>query len=126
MNPRETGSSASGVTPFRRLDDQPVFDEPWQAEILAIADTLVARGMIKPAQWSETLGAELAQAATRGEPDDMATYYGSALKALETLLSDVDGLSTADVNDRRDAWADAYRATPHGQPVILPGGVNSR
>jgi len=123
LSPRETGSSASGVTPFQRLDDQPVFDEPWQAEVLAIADTLVTRGMITPGQWSETLGAELVAAETRGESDDMATYYGAALKALETLLSGVDGLSPADVDERRDAWADAYRATPHGQPVILPPSV---
>lgn len=111
------------MTPFRRLDDQPVFDEPWQAEILAIADTLVGKGMITPGQWSETLGGALAEAERRGEPDDMATYYAAALQALETLLSDIDGLSSAHITDRRDAWADAYRATPHGQPVTLPSKV---
>lgn len=120
MTRPDVTSSADGVTPFKRLDDQPVFDEPWQAEILAIVDALVAKGMVTPVQWSETLGRELSEAEKRGEPDNMATYYAAALQALETLLGDVDGLSSADITDRRNAWANAYRATPHGQPVILP------
>lgn len=84
-----------------------------------MADLMVRSGRIGATDWSETLGAELARAEAEGRPDDQAAYYAAALSALERLLDRGD-LATADeVTARRDAWARAYQATPHGQPVAL-------
>ncbi len=115
MNPRET----AGLVPLKRMDGEPDFDEPWQAQVLAMADTLVAKGVISPAAWSETLGSELRSAQSKGAPDNIATYYNAVLRALEQLLDQHGGISVAAVSARRDAWEQAYLATPHGQPVEL-------
>lgn len=105
--------------PLRRRDDEPAFAEPWQAQVLAMADLMVRTGRFAAADWAEALGAELARAEAEGRPDDQATYYAAALAALERLL-DRGALATADeVTERRDAWARAYHATPHGRPVAL-------
>jgi nitrile hydratase accessory protein len=109
----------SQIGPLKRTDNEPVFDEPWQAQVLAMADTLSRSGAFTPTEWSEALGEELRRAAEIGAPDNAATYYEAALKALERLLIRV-GITTSEiVSDRRDAWVRAYHATPHGHPVRL-------
>lgn len=58
-------------------------------------------------------------AANRGEPDDGTYYYQHWLSALERLVT-VKGLSDFEAMlARKEAWADAYRHTPHGKPVEL-------
>lgn len=113
---------AATIDPLKRTDDEPVFDEPWQAEVLAIADTLSRSGTFTAIEWSEALGEELRNAEAKSAPDNAATYYEAALKALERLLIR-SGIATFEaISDRRDAWVRAYRATPHGQPVKLESG----
>ena len=105
--------------PLARMDGDPVFDEPWQAQTLALADTLARAGAFTPAAWSEALGAELKRAEARGAPDDAATYYDAALRALEGLLDANGAVGREALTVRRDAWERAYRETPHGKPVTL-------
>ena len=33
------------IKPFKRMDDEPVFDEPWQAQVLAMVDSLITSGV---------------------------------------------------------------------------------
>ena len=112
----------TGLAPLKRLDGEPVFDAPWQASVLAMADALVERGIITPAAWSEALGAALKEAERAGEPDTAATYYRCALAALERVAEAHGGISSAALGERRHAWEAAYRSTPHGKPVRLPEG----
>jgi hypothetical protein len=42
--------------PLRRKDGDPTFDEAWQAQSLAIADTLVNAGVVTATRWAEALG----------------------------------------------------------------------
>ena len=95
------------------------FAEPWQAEAFALAVSLSKAGHFTWQEWSETLGAELAAAAARGEPDDGTRYYEHWLAALERLAVTKRLTERADLLTRKDAWAAAYRATPHGKPVTL-------
>ena len=97
----------------------PVFAEPWQAQAFAMAVRLSAQGHFTWKEWADALAAELESAADLGEPDDGSHYYHHWLAALEKLviakqLTDRDALLT-----RKEAWADAYRHTPHGKPVEL-------
>jgi nitrile hydratase accessory protein len=97
----------------------PVFAEPWQAQAFALAVKLSEQGHFTWKEWAAALAAELKGAADRGEPDDGSRYYHHWLAALERLvvskrLSDPDALIA-----RKEAWADAYRHTPHGKPVEL-------
>jgi nitrile hydratase accessory protein len=88
-------SGPEAIGPLRRQDGGPLFEEPWQAEVLAIADTLSRSGAFTPAQWSTALGQALRQAEHAGAPDDAGTYYEAALTALESLLVH-HGLATRD------------------------------
>jgi len=97
----------------------PVFAEPWQAQAFAMAVRLSEEGHFTWKEWADVLAAELKAAADRGEPDDGSHYYDHWLAALEKLviakqLTDRDALLA-----RKEAWADAYRHTPHGKPVEL-------
>jgi nitrile hydratase accessory protein len=100
-------------------DGGAVFDEPWQAQTLALADGLVQAGYFSPAQWAEALGAELKKADTSGAPDTTETYYQAALAALEALTAAHADIPRAQVTERRNDWERAYLATPHGKPVLL-------
>ncbi|MFQ5624464.1 MAG: nitrile hydratase accessory protein [Paracoccaceae bacterium] len=116
----------TGISPLAS-EKGAVFAEPWQAQVLAMADALVRAGCFSPAEWSDALGSELKRAEAAGAPDTTETYYEAALKALEGLAGTHAGISGAEMSDRREAWERAYRRTPHGQPVRLgAGGTEGR
>lgn len=110
-------SEATG--PLVRSDNEPVFDEGWQAQVLALASNLIDRGQLDSKEWSQALGAELERAKQRGEADNSDTYYRSVLQALEDLLHTRKSLATSALDERTQAWRDAYLRTPHGHPVEL-------
>ena len=102
-----------------RDEGGPVFAEPWQAQAFALAVKLSAEGHFTWKEWAATLAAELQAAAERGEPDDGTHYYDHWLASLERLVT-AKGLSNREaLAARKEAWADAYRHTPHGKPVEL-------
>ena len=100
-------------------EDGPVFAEPWQAQAVALAVKLSEAGHFTWKEWAATLAAELKAAADRGEPDDGSRYYGHWLSALEKLVTSKGLTEPAALLERKEAWADAYRHTPHGKPVEL-------
>jgi nitrile hydratase accessory protein len=95
------------------------FDEPWQAQALALADAMVQAGRFTAAAWAEALGAALRESEARRAPDTLETYYSAVLVALERLCEAHGGISGDDRAMRRAAWEEAYRRTPHGLPVNL-------
>lgn len=102
-----------------RDDGGPVFAEPWQAQAFALAVRLSEQGHFTWKEWAATLADEIKAAAARGESDDGSRYYHYWLAALERLVT-AKGLSdSAALLARKEAWADAYRHTPHGKPVHL-------
>ena len=102
--------------------DGPVFAEPWQAQAFALAVRLSAQGHFTWKEFANALAVELRTASDRGDPDDGSHYYEHWLAALERLVS-AKGLSDpAALLERKEAWADAYRHTPHGKPVELGAG----
>ncbi len=112
-------SKSTLLKPLARVDGQPAFDEPWQAEVLAIADTLVQNGMFTASAWSDALGAALKQAESCGAADDQGTYYQCVLSALEGLVARHSGIDQQAMTGKRKDWEQAYLSTPHGQPVKL-------
>jgi nitrile hydratase accessory protein len=98
-----------------RDQDGPVFAEPWQAQAFALAVRLSEQGHFTWKEWAAALSEELKSA----EPDDGSRYYEHWLAALERLVV-AKGLSNPPAMlERKQAWADAYRHTPHGKPVEL-------
>jgi len=114
-----SASEPQAPGPLARRDSEPVFDEPWQAQVLGLAFNLVEQEVFSASQWSDALGAELKSAHARGDSDDAQTYYRSALAALETLLAAEGRIGADNLNERTETWRKAYLNTPHGQPVEL-------
>jgi nitrile hydratase accessory protein len=102
-----------------RDEGGPVFAEPWQAQVFALAVKLSEQGHFTWKEWAAALAEELRVAASRGKADDGSHYYEHWLAALERLVG-AKGLSDPEAMlARKEAWADAYRHTPHGKPVEL-------
>ncbi len=97
--------------------DGPVFAEPWQAQAFAMAVQLSAQGVFSWAEWAEALSRELA-----GDPaDDGSRYYEHWVAALEALAAGRGLAAASELARCKASWAEAYRRTPHGQPVERVG-----
>jgi nitrile hydratase accessory protein len=105
-----------------RDEGEPVFAEPWQAQAFALAVKLSEEGHFTWKEWAAALANELNAATSRGEPDDGLHYYDHWLAALEHLVTAKGLTDSATLVVRGEAWADAYRSTPHGMPVKLATG----
>jgi nitrile hydratase accessory protein len=118
--PDNPGAARLAALPrLPRDEGGPVFAEPWQAQAFAMAVRLSEQGHFTWSEWAAALAAELKAAADAGEPDDGSRYYEHWLAALERLVT-AKGLADGEtLLARKEAWADAYRHTPHGKPVAL-------
>jgi len=103
-----------------------VFAEPWQAQAFALAVKLSDQGHFTWKEWSAALADELQAAARRGEPDEGSRYYHHWLAALERLVMSKGIADPAALSARKEAWAEAYRRTPHGKPVELAAASPDR
>ena len=112
----------SELPPLPRDEGGPVFAEPWQAQAFALAVRLSEQGHFTWKEWAATLADELKAAADRGQPDDGSRYYEHWLAALERLVTSKRLANSAELLQRKEDWADAYRHTPHGTPVELRRG----
>ena len=112
-------NQVNSLVPLLRTDGEPAFDEAWQAQALAMADTLTKTNMFSPNDWSAALGEQLKLADENGEPDTQHTYYECVLRALESLVVLSGEVRSKEIQNEQKAWEEAYRATPHGEPVKL-------
>ena len=120
MNPPD-----QALTPLTRKDGAPLFDEPWQAQALAMADVLVRSGTITAQDWANTLGAQLRIRMTAAPAsDDANAYYGAVLAALQDLLYRSRTVEPDQVARLQRQWELAYLNTPHGSPVELREDLN--
>jgi nitrile hydratase accessory protein len=112
---------APGDLPSLPRDDDgsPVFREPWQAQAFAMAVRLHAAGHFTWPEWAEALAGEIRAAQAAGDPDLGDTYYLHWLAALERLVASKGLISRDELAQCKDAWAEAARTTPHGQPIEL-------
>ena len=117
--PQSTSRSLAELPALPRDEAGPVFAEPWQAQAFALAVKLSEAGHFTWKEWADALGAELKRAEDLGEPDDGRQYYRHWLAALERLAAEKGLADRASLDARKEAWAEAYRSTPHGKPVVL-------
>jgi len=66
----------------------PVFREPWEAQVFAMAVKLHEAGLFTWTEWARTLAEEIKAAQARGDPDLGNTYYRHWLAALERLVAE--------------------------------------
>jgi nitrile hydratase accessory protein len=116
----------SGSPPVDGLprDDEgePVFKEPWQAQVFALALELHAAGVFSWPEWAACLAEQIRLAQRAGDPDLGDTYYQHWLAALERIVSEKRLVGPAELARRKAAWAAAARRTPHGKPIELEPG----
>ncbi|MEM7224946.1 MAG: nitrile hydratase accessory protein [Pseudomonadota bacterium] len=110
------------LKPLANRDGEPLFAEPWQAQVTALAAQLVESGRLGADQWAEALGNQIRLAQQAEESDSNETYYACVLRALEMVLQSENLLSQDDLTARKSQWIRAYETTPHGQPVTLKAG----
>ena len=91
--------------------DDPVFNEPWEAQAFAMVVKLHERGAFTWNEWAEVLGAEI--------KSSDAPYYEHWLSALEKIVEAKGLMSHNERLHRADEWDQAAKATPHGQPIEL-------
>lgn len=94
------------------------FEEPWQAQIFALAVQLSERGAFGWKEWTETLGRRIAAAPAED-------YWLSWLAALEEISGATGLVAEEELAERREAWDRAAKATPHGEPIELGAGERS-
>lgn len=97
----------------------PRFEEPWQAEAFALAHALADTGLFTWAEWTTALASAISTAQAGGDPDLGDTYYDHWLAALEGLCAKKRAVATDAIDERQEAWRQAYLHTTHGQPVEL-------
>ncbi len=101
----------------------PVFAEPWQASIFALVVALHDRGLFSWSEWNGELVRVIAASDATGrggDPDhDGERHPEDWVAALEHLLATKAVATSAEVAQMTEAWATAFRDTPHGQPVVL-------
>jgi nitrile hydratase accessory protein len=91
-----------------------------------MAVTLSAQGHFTWKEWAAALAEELRAAAEREETDDGSHYYQHWLAALERLVTAKALSNPSELLARKEAWAEAYRHTPHGKPVLLDASKKAR
>lgn len=118
-DPAADAERLASLTELPRESGEPIFKEPWEAQAFALAVQLSEQGYFTWKEWAVALAAELKAAVDRGEPDDGSRYYIHWLSALERLVTEKRLASRHTLAARKEAWAEAYRHTPHGKPVEL-------
>jgi nitrile hydratase accessory protein len=95
------------------------FAEPWQARAFAIAVIASRQGCFTWSEWTHALGRELQRSSDMDPKAAEANYFDCWLSALRALLLAKGNVGQAELHERKHAWEDAYRRTPHGVPVSL-------
>lgn len=103
-----------------RDDAGQVFKAPWEAQAFALVLALHQRGAFTWREWAQALGEVIAELRERGATDSGEDYYRHWLTALERLVIRRGLVGEDSLVRRREAWAEAARRTPHGQPIELP------
>ncbi len=109
--------SEQSINPMPVEPGNPVFDEPWQAQILAMADLLIQSKQISATDWASAFGEQLAK--KQAIEDTLENYYHAALIALTKLMDTHQIISNKQLKLREKDWEKAYLSTPHGLPVSL-------
>jgi nitrile hydratase accessory protein len=122
IEPISQRESFAALPQLPRDEGGPVFAEPWQAQAFALAVKLSEQGYFTWKEWATALAEEIKAASDRGESDNGSHYYHYWLTTLERLVAAKRLSNSAELQARKEAWADAYRHTPHGKPVELRVG----
>ncbi|WP_254443434.1 nitrile hydratase accessory protein [Ruegeria atlantica] len=98
---------------------EPVFAEPWHAQVFAVTVALNEAGRFDWSDWATRFSVTLKRNGLARELDGGDDYFQAWLETLEELLAEQGAAFPNDVRNLHLAWEEAYLTTPHGQPVHL-------
>ena len=98
---------------------EPVFSEPWHAQVFALTVSLNEDGHFSWPDWVARFSQTLARHGLDGELDGGEDYFNAWLETLEAMLAESAQAAPTDVERLRADWEQAYLTTPHGEPVRL-------
>ena len=101
------------------IEPDAAFAEPWQARAFAIAILASRQGCFTWSEWTYELARELRGTSEQGPAPRERSYFDCWLSALASLLVGKGAVDQSELSDRKRAWEQAYRRTPHGVPVVL-------
>jgi nitrile hydratase accessory protein len=97
----------------------PVFAEPWHAQVFALTIHLNEAGHFDWPDWAAAFGATLKAHGLTRDLNGGDDYFHAWLETLETFLARKGMAGRDDVARLKEAWEQAYLSTPHGAPVRL-------
>jgi len=98
---------------------EPVFEDPWHAQVFALTVHLNETGQLPWTDWAEQFGATLKRHGLSKELNGGSDYFAAWLETLESILDEQGVAAPDETSDMRAAWERAYLSTPHGDPVRL-------
>ncbi|NOD75016.1 MULTISPECIES: nitrile hydratase accessory protein [unclassified Ruegeria] len=98
---------------------EPVFAEPWHAQVFAVTVALNEAGRFGWSDWANRFSNTLKRHGFARELDGGDDYFHAWLETLEDMLAEQGAALPQDVTDLHRAWEEAYLTTPHGHPVHL-------
>lgn len=101
------------------MKPEPIFAEPWHAQVFALTVHLNEAGHFGWPDWAARFGATLAQHGLGKDLNGGSDYFAAWLETLEHLLADLSLTEPDAIAQIKTAWEAAYLATPHGDPVTL-------
>ncbi len=99
--------------------DNPVFNEPWEAQAFAMTLSLYDQGHFEWSEWVDFLSAEIATAKASGDPDLGDRYYHHWLAALEKMAAAKGLTSVEELLSRKEEWREADHHRDFGAPIEL-------
>jgi len=96
--------------------EEPVFSEPWEAQVFAITVHLHEADLISWPEWASSLSSHVRSSDAAPNGHD---YYEHWLHALEDLLREKGFTDDQTLDAMTAAWHRAAHATPHGKPILL-------
>ncbi|MCV3270403.1 nitrile hydratase accessory protein [Roseobacter sinensis] len=100
---------------------EPVFNEPWHAQVFALTVHLHEAGHFDWPDWARRFGATLERHGLHKDLDGGDDYFTAWIETLEALLAGLDLAQADQVAAVKADWEAAYLGTPHGEPVTLAG-----
>ncbi len=97
----------------------PVFEEPWHAQVFALTVHLNESGQLNWSDWAARFGATLKRHGLSKELNGGSDYFAAWLETLEAVLAEAGAAPRHETETMAAAWEQAYLSTPHGQPVKL-------
>lgn len=98
---------------------EPVFQEPWHAQLFALTVYLNEKGHFDWPDWAASFSEVLKRHGLQKELNGGDDYFRAWLATLEAFLEERELTNAGDVAELKRAWEQAYLSTPHGDPVRL-------